>query len=74
MDKKRAFVDRLKLTKEERLGQNNIVGFIHCRQCMSEQGSELDVGWTKEGIQVWCRRCDINVLHMDFQGQKHPAV
>ena len=71
---KKEFVDKLKLTKEERMRQNNIVGFVHCRQCMAEQGSALDVGWTKEGVQVWCRRCDINVMHMDFQGQKHPAV
>ena len=63
-----------KIEVVDKLKQNNIVGFMHCGQCMADPGSALDVGWTKEGIQVWCRRCDINVMHMDFQGRKHPAV
>jgi len=33
----------------------------------------VEVGWTKLGIQIWCRRHDCNVAHIDFEGKKHPA-
>ena len=35
--------------------------------------SQLEIGWTRLGIQVWCRRHELNILHMDFEGHKHPA-
>ena len=35
--------------------------------------AQLEVGFTKLGIQVWCRRHGVNVLHMDFKGRKFPA-
>jgi hypothetical protein len=61
---------------------NEIVLFLHCRQCMSEMPpgfsprdwARIEVGWTKLGIQVWCIRHEINIMHMDFEGQKHPAT
>ena len=28
------------------------------------------VGWTMEGLQVWCDKCDSNVINLDFKGQK----
>ena len=28
----------------------------------------VDVGFTDRGIQVWCRRHDLNVVHVDFDG------
>ena len=28
------------------------------------------VGWTVEGLQVWCERCDNNVINLDFKSQK----
>jgi len=30
----------------------------------------LEVGWTSRGLQVWCKRCERNVLHLDFEGRK----
>jgi hypothetical protein len=55
--------------------------YLHCRQCMQEKPdgispadwSKLDVGSTPIGFQVWCRRCEANVLHIDFEGHTHPA-
>ena len=60
---------------------NEIVAFLHCRQCLLEMPdgyspqtwSQLEIGWTRLGIQVWCRRHESNILHMDFEGHKHPA-
>jgi len=66
----------------------SIVSFIHCKQCVEElvasglapneetQGyfqQDLEVGFTPLGIQIWCREHKCNVLHMNFEGQKHPA-
>ena len=34
---------------------------------------QLEVGSTPIGIQVWCLRHDVNVIHVDFEGHKHPA-
>lgn len=59
----------------------SIVAFFHCRKCMQElpQGqsprdwAQLEVGWTPQGFQVWCKRHEINVIHMDFEGLRHPA-
>ena len=60
----------------------NIVQFIHCSLCIKEgipdgesprTWARFDIGWTKEGLQVWCVRHESNVMHIDFQGQKHPA-
>ena len=31
---------------------------------------ELTVGWTPEGLQVYCEDCDKNVIDLDFDGQK----
>jgi hypothetical protein len=33
----------------------------------------LQVAFTKIGIQVWCLRHNCNVIHIDFEGHKHPA-
>ena len=32
-----------------------------------------DVGFTSKGLQVWCRRHEANVVHIDFQGREPPA-
>jgi len=32
--------------------------------------AQLEVGYTKVGVQVWCKRHEINVLNLDFNGQK----
>ena len=36
--------------------------------------ASLEVGFTKEGLQIWCKRHEVNVMHIDFQGQRHPAA
>jgi hypothetical protein len=61
---------------------SQILMFMHCAQCVPRKPDGLspsewnltETGFTKEGIQVWCRRCQVNVAHVDFQGQKHPAM
>ena len=55
--------------------------FFNCGLCLAElpdgQSPEeydyLNIGLTPWGIQVWCRRHDCNVVHIDFEGQNHPA-
>ncbi len=59
----------------------NITAFMHCGKCLKQlpkgvspsDYADLEVGWTKEGFQVWCKRHQCNVCHVDFQGSKHPA-
>lgn len=64
---------------------NSILSYLHCRQCIEEvkagaaigmspaEYQQLEIGWTKPGLQVWCRRHQSNVVHIDFEGQRHPA-
>lgn len=60
---------------------NQIGMFFHCAQCSElkpdgvslRDWAMLEVGFTPLGLQVWCKRCDCNVVHIDFEGQKHPA-
>ena len=63
----------------------NITENLVCGQCHEEycagltdsrslqQYSMLDVGLTDIGLQVWCRRHDVNVVHVDFGGKKLEA-
>jgi hypothetical protein len=37
------------------------------------QWLRIEAGFTKQGVQVWCQRCEANVVHIDFEGAKHPA-
>jgi len=58
-----------------------IVAFLHCGQCLAERPSDqsprdwaqLEAGWTRQGLQLWCKRHECNILHVDFEGRKHPA-
>ena len=60
---------------------NEISSFIHCGKCLPEkpdgqsprEWASLEVGFTEIGLQIWCKRHEVNVAHIDFQGQKHPA-
>ncbi len=60
---------------------NEITSFFHCARCLPykpaaispRDWANLEAGFTSFGIQVWCRRCDVNIMHVDFQGQRHPA-
>ncbi|HCP18661.1 MAG TPA: hypothetical protein DIT62_05275 [Alphaproteobacteria bacterium] len=59
---------------------NSISHQIVCSKCESEylagqtdssslqSYSQLDVGFTDIGLQVWCRRHNGNVAHIDFEG------
>lgn len=60
---------------------NEIGMFMHCRRCLLELPinespagyARLAMGFTPVGVQVWCERHDINVVHIDFEGAVHPA-
>jgi hypothetical protein len=56
-------------------GNDKAIGsFFHCGRCVATGvRQDLEAGFTPLGIQVWCRACDANILHVDFEGQKHPA-
>ena len=72
-------------TEPDRLSNaNQIAVYIHCGMCIEEWGAgprteapatfaRLNAGWTKAGLQIWCQRHDVNVLHIDFEGHRHPA-
>ena len=58
----------------------DIQAFMHCALCQDSkpsnisptEWSQLDVGVSSRGIQVWCRRHKCNVAHIDFEGHEHP--
>lgn len=60
---------------------NCILTFFHCARCIDRKPdflspreyANLEVGFTQLGLQVWCNRCECNVVHIDFQGNRHPA-
>lgn len=67
---------------------NEIVQYLHCNLCVEEVKEiirrtgqaqspatyqRLEVGFTVLGLQVWCRRHDVNVVHIWFEGHQHPA-
>ena len=67
-----------------KMNDNQILAYMHCALCLEElkangipaaprDYAQLEFGWTKPGLQVWCKRHNVNVMHIDFQGQKHPA-
>ena len=61
--------------------KNSILAYMHCRRCVEtmpegfspQTWSRLSVGWTELGFQVWCNRHNVNIVHVDFEGQQHPA-
>lgn len=61
---------------------NDIVQFFHCRSCLGQRPDNLsprewvhiEVGFTPQGIQVWCVRCEKNIVHLDFLGQKVAVI
>ena len=56
--------------------------FFHCKECMDEipagespmDYQRIQVGWTEQGLEVWCIRHDLKIIHVDFEGQKHAAI
>lgn len=75
------FVRRKPLKEREISTELQIQLYMHCGECLYEKPkgisarefAQLELGWTEIGLQVWCKRHEINVMHVDFQGQKHPA-
>ena len=61
--------------------QNQIQAYLHCVKCLDEipdgvspqEYAMTQAGWTPQGMQVWCNRHNCNVVHMDFEGNTHPA-
>ena len=55
---------------------NEIVRFIHCKKCLDEipsgvsprEYAQVEVGFTVPGVQVWCKRHEVNVMDIDFEG------
>lgn len=60
---------------------NQIEMYFHCARCLAEkpdgvsprEWAQNEVGFTVIGLQVWCKRHDLNICHIDFEGQCHPA-
>jgi hypothetical protein len=60
---------------------NCIDAYMHCGRCLKEKPADvsprdwarLECGWTTAGFQVWCKRHECNIIHVDFEGVKHKA-
>jgi hypothetical protein len=46
--------------------------YLHCKQCFAENAHPqmLEVGFTEPGIQVWCKRHQVNVMHMALTAEE----
>ena len=72
-----AEIIELKLKKE-----CHIESFFHCKECMSELPDDespmdyqrIQAGWTEQGLEVWCIRHDLKIIHIDFEGQQHAVI
>ena len=61
---------------------NEIELFFQCAECLKDRPEGMSpqdyqyssTGWTEKGLQVWCIRHEINIVHIDFEGHVHPAV
>lgn len=60
---------------------NEIISYMHCGMCLKEipdgispaDWADLEFGFSEKGLQIWCRRHDCNLVHIDFEGAQHPA-
>lgn len=60
------------------MNKEQIMLYFHCGRCMRErpesesprEWARLNAGWTDRGMQVWCTRHDIEVIHIDLLGQQ----
>lgn len=54
---------------------NKIVTFAHCGRCLQElpkgesprSFASLEVGMTPTGVQVWCKRHELNVVDITLE-------
>jgi hypothetical protein len=52
--------------------------YLHCGKCCDsipagqamKDYERLSIGLTSEGLQVWCERHNVNVIHFDFRGTR----
>ena len=52
----------------------DIVSFFHCATCLPtipkgvvpKDFARQQAGWTAYGMQVWCNRCDKEIIAIDF--------
>ena len=62
----------------------NIDSYVVCTKCAKEVAdiepkislqdyAAIDVGFTNWGLQIWCRRHQVNIVHIDFGGAQLPA-
>ena len=62
----------------------NIDSYVACTKCAEEvvdiepkislqDYAAIDVGFTNWGLQIWCRRHQVNIVHIDFGGTQLPA-
>lgn len=49
--------------------QESIVDYIRCKNCNTREKSNLSVGLSVRGLQIWCDNCDWNVLHLQLSGE-----
>ena len=67
---------------QEKQSQTAILDYFHCKKCLDELPDDtspaeyqmIEVGGTEQGIQVWCKRHEINIIHIDFEGQSMTAI
>jgi hypothetical protein len=53
---------------------NEIQAYLHCGLCLKNNlGQNIEAGWTRQGLQIWCRNHNCNIVHIDFEGVTHPA-
>lgn len=64
---------------KKKSGLNNEISmYFHCSECLKEipKGESpmtyqrIQVGYTQRGLQVWCTRHNLNIIHLDFLKQK----
>ena len=59
-----------------------ILDYFHCKKCLDELPAgmspadyqEIEVGGTAKGIQVWCKRHEVNIIHLDFDGRSMMSI
>lgn len=58
------------------------LSYINCTMCVIEAAktgqhikeyARMTVSFTDIGLQVYCLRHEVNIIHIDFQGTKPPA-
>jgi len=79
-------VERIKETKETKKmnkdEKKKIEAYIHCRKCIDElpkdkspqEFSAIEVGYTADGVLIWCKRHDCKITHLDNNFKYKEAV